>query len=68
MNLLPCPFCGNKDVVLWEAKFPEETDSLWCVFCESCEAEGPHKTTAEVAASGWNVRDGGFELLNVPYS
>lgn len=60
VDLAPCPFCGSRQVILWEAEIERpggrSVEILWCVFCETCEAEGPHKTTAEVAASGWNAR------------
>lgn len=60
-NLLPCPFCNSRKVIAWESR-PLVHQILWCVFCETCEGEGPHAETKQEAIAGWNKRDGNHDL------
>lgn len=53
-RLRPCPFCGSKKVTLWKDEVDGET--VWCVFCEDCEAEGPHAKGAKTAVKRWESR------------
>ena len=55
-NLAPCPFCGNKDVVMDCRNYDYITDYL--VLCNNlnCVAEGPTGRTEEKAAEAWNKR------------
>jgi hypothetical protein len=54
-GLLPCLFCGSDKVTPWQSE--KDGVPCWCVFCEGCEAEGPHTdASAEVATALWNKR------------
>jgi Lar family restriction alleviation protein len=53
-RLHPCPFCGEKRVVNWLSH--DAAPNVWCVFCESCNAEGPHANDEDVSVSLWNRR------------
>lgn len=55
-ELLPCPFCASAIVMLWNSE--RSGEPCWCVFCESCEAEGPHSTDSVAAVEQWNRRYG----------
>ena len=52
--ILPCPFCGNDDVVVDEVK-----PNVIAITCEECQVIGPHADldqSLEVAISRWNER------------
>ena len=58
-ELLPCPFCGSKDLVI-----NKDTDfSIYYVHCRDCLCEGrkTHKIgwveSAQEAINAWNDRD-----------
>ena len=53
-KLLPCPFCGGKKVTLWKSR--PKGKIVWCVFCDGCEAEGPHSSESSEAVRLWNYR------------
>jgi len=52
-DLKPCPFCGSKDDMLIN-----DEDYEVFVFCWSCEARGPNKSTKTDAIKAWNRRAG----------
>ena len=52
--ILPCPFCGNDDVVVDEVK-----PNVIAITCEECQMIGPHADldqSLEVAIARWNER------------
>lgn len=52
--ILPCPFCGNDDVVVDEVK-----QNVIAITCEECQMIGPHADldqSLEVAIQRWNER------------
>jgi Lar family restriction alleviation protein len=52
--ILPCPFCGNADVVVDEVK-----QNVIAITCEECQVIGPHADldqSLEVAIQRWNER------------
>ena len=52
--ILPCPFCGNDDVVVDEVK-----PNVIAITCEECQVIGPHADldqSLEVAIKRWNER------------
>ena len=52
--ILPCPFCGNDDVVVDEVK-----PNVIAITCDECQMIGPHADLdqpLEVAISRWNER------------
>ena len=52
--ILPCPFCGNDDVVVDEVK-----PNVIAITCEECQVIGPHADldqSLEVAIARWNER------------
>ena len=52
--ILPCPFCGNNDVVVDEVK-----PNVIAICCEECQVIGPHADldqSLEVAIQRWNER------------
>lgn len=53
-ELLPCPFCGSKDL---ETNRAGEALDGFCVQCNSCSAEGPFRPTEAEAEQDWNKRD-----------
>lgn len=56
IELASCPFCGSDNVTLWNSE--REGEPCWCVFCEACEAEGPHSVAEDSATRQWNERHG----------
>lgn len=49
-ELKPCPFCGSKNIRLWE-----KTTSPW-VQCEKCLSSTATGYTKEEAVENWNRR------------
>jgi len=52
--ILPCPFCGNDDVLVDEVK-----PNVIAICCEECQVIGPHADldpSLEVAIQRWNER------------
>lgn len=49
-----CPFCGSPDVLAWLSH--DAAPSVWAVLCQTCEAEGPHRSSKEKAIQAWNIR------------
>ena len=52
--ILPCPFCGNDDVLVDEVK-----PNVIAITCEECQVIGPHADldqSLEVAIQRWNAR------------
>jgi len=56
----PCPFCASDDTLVWASHltgpYVGAAPRIWCVFCNVCEAEGPHHDSREGAISSWNTR------------
>ena len=52
--ILPCPFCGNDDVVVDEVK-----PNVIAITCDECQVIGPHADldqSVEVSIQRWNER------------
>ena len=52
--ILPCPFCGNDDVVVDEVK-----PNVIAITCDECQMIGPHADldqSLEIAIQRWNER------------
>lgn len=42
LTMIPCPFCGESDLVVNQAKNNESTfKGCWYVHCQKCGADGP---------------------------
>lgn len=52
-NLLPCPFCGSKDIYCFDAG---HKTNVWFVQCNDCCATFPHFDSKEEAEKAWNTR------------
>lgn len=52
--LLPCPFCGNMDLVTITDCMSE--DGEWCVYCGSCRSGGAFMREKKNAIMAWNTR------------
>ena len=54
-DLLPCPFCGNRDFEDWVIESqPVANDTS--VRCKYCGAQGPEMPTIKEAREEWNKR------------
>ena len=51
-KLLPCPFCGSKDLERCETGKP----SWHWIFCTECHASGPYDLGWSGAQEAWNRR------------
>jgi Lar family restriction alleviation protein len=51
--LLPCPFCGSKEITL---VYAGQSAALYAVACFSCRAEGPVVEVEINACASWNNR------------
>ena len=51
-ELLPCPFCGSKNVCCGDAG----CNNFWYVQCDDCFATFPHFDTKQEALDAWNTR------------
>ena len=52
--ILPCPFCGNDDVLVDEVK-----PNVIAICCDECQMIGPHADldqSLEIAIARWNER------------
>jgi len=52
-ELLPCPFCGQVNEIVTT---PYYLHGAYTTECQSCEAEGPAKSTRNEARQAWNTR------------
>ena len=69
-NLLPCPFCGSKNVRVCnlieedpELELAGLTKDNWNVLCNDCYALGGTRRTADESIEAWNRR---YEPPNEP--
>lgn len=53
-ELLPCPFCGSKNIYCFDAG--NKTD-VWFIQCDDCCATFPHFDSKQEAIDAWNKRD-----------
>ncbi len=53
-GLAPCPFCDGTELLNWLSH--DAAPNVWCVFCQSCDAEGPHSLIEKEAIALWNKR------------
>jgi Lar family restriction alleviation protein len=55
---LPCPYCGDRDMVsITERAAPEDDQGpSYYAECQGCGAEGPSGSTQLEAARAWNTR------------
>lgn len=53
VSLLPCPFCGDEDLSIQDARAPD--DGLM-VYCHGCLSQGPLCESRFTAAMTWNER------------
>lgn len=52
-ELKPCPFCGNQNI----QTLVDDDDSVeYSMICTKCRANGPWKTTDQLARDAWNKR------------
>lgn len=54
-NLLPCPFCGEKEPCLMEGE-DRYSRSDWYVWCPDCGCKTSGSTWADEAVKEWNTR------------
>lgn len=52
VKVLPCPFCGSKDVEIINQ------DGLWAAGCQQCSAVGPLCYRVDYAGPVWNSQRG----------
>lgn len=58
-ELLPCPFCGQKDGYMGDGDRLLATMTngrCYTTFCTKCEADGPPGSTKSEAKNLWNKR------------
>ena len=51
-EIKPCPFCGNKPILIESHKY------FYRVICWECGCNGPKEITYYRAISAWNKRQG----------
>jgi len=56
-DLLPCPFCGNRDFEDWVIE-SQPVGSDTSVRCKYCGAQGPEMSRIAWAREEWNKRGG----------
>ena len=56
-KILPCPFCGGKDIIFDCHKFSTSpTGEIWSMCCYDCGAQFPNRYTKELLLTAWNTR------------
>lgn len=53
-KLLPCPFCGNDDVLRYDSA--DASDDWVAIACTNCRTIGPVDYTDPAAIAAWNAR------------
>lgn len=54
-KMKPCPFCGSKELRLWEDR---TFGGGYSVYCWMCGSQGREDLDKEVAIAAWNRRNG----------
>jgi Lar family restriction alleviation protein len=49
----PCPFCGNKDLEMWDCSKDNVPNH---VYCSNCLVDGPRRDNKKEAIEAWNER------------
>jgi len=55
-DILPCPFCGESDLLQIETLSKTKEERLCKVICYRCDSNGPIGLTREEARLLWNHR------------
>jgi hypothetical protein len=54
---MECPFCGHHgDLVSPESFSDQRGETLWCIHCKHCLADGPVEMSLDSAVREWKLR------------
>lgn len=53
-TIVPCIFCQNGEMALWDYNVQNSLDSSYSVYCPKCLARGPKAPTQSDAVAMWN--------------
>lgn len=70
IKLLPCPFCGGRDLLCANIKCDDEDlGDSWGIECNcyDCICIGPVQESQEEAIRKWNARSNVAELIDYEY-
>lgn len=56
MELKPCPFCGSRDVEMFDAGGDPYSFSMLYVHCNNCNADSKMCDSIDDAVAAWNRR------------
>ena len=55
-DLKPCPFCGSKDVGVYEDIYGNYANILKCVLCRTCNCRTSARRNENEVVEAWNRR------------
>jgi Lar family restriction alleviation protein len=55
-KLLPRPFCGSKDLLIFNQEIMPDAPESWVVECKECHCFGPWEYSEVGAGEVWNGR------------
>lgn len=55
-DLKPCPFCGSRNVAVYEMEYGNYLNVFKYVLCRTCECRSPYRRNAGAAIEAWNRR------------
>jgi Lar family restriction alleviation protein len=62
-KILPCPFCGGKDIRFdCHKAYTSPTGKIWSMCCYNCGAQFPNRYKKELLLKAWNTRHSQIHL------